>query len=207
MAVGVVTDMATPALDKHGSDELRRNFLAPTIAGEMLPCLGVSETGAGSDVSQIRTTARRDGDDLVINGGKMWTTNGTQADWMCLLANTSDGPPHRNKSLICLPMDSPGITVARTLDKLGMRCSDTAEIHFDDVRCPASNIIGEEGMGFTYQMQQFQEERLFAAANTLQIMENVIESTMEYTSQRQIFGGAVLSNQAVQFRLAGFSQR
>src|SRR6478736_10152390 len=108
MAIGVQTDMATPALARFGSDELRKEFLAPAIAGDMVACIGVSEPGAGSDVASIKTTARKDGGDYVINGGKMWTTNGTQADWMCLLANTSDGPVHKNKSLICLPMKTKG---------------------------------------------------------------------------------------------------
>ena len=100
MAIGVQTDMATPALARFGSDEVRREFLAPAIPGAAVACVGVSEPGAGSDVASIKTNARSDGDDYVINGGKMWITNGTQADWICLLANTSDGPKHRNKSLI-----------------------------------------------------------------------------------------------------------
>ena len=147
MAIGVQTDMATPALARFGSDEVKREFLAPSIAGDMVACLGVSEVGAGSDVASIRTTARKDGGDYVIRGGKMWTTNGTQADWMCLLANTSEGAPHRNKTLICLPMDTPGIEIARKLTKAGMRASDTAQIFFDDVRVPQRYRIGEEGMG------------------------------------------------------------
>ena len=130
-----------------------------------MTCLGVSEVGSGSDVASIKTTARpsRDGSDLIINGGKMWITNSAQADWMCLLANTSEGDVHRNKSLICLPMDAKGITVARTLRKLGMHSSDTAEIVFEDVRIPSKYVIGEEGKGFIYQMQQFQRERLWGA--------------------------------------------
>ena len=97
MAIGVQTDMATPALARFGSDEVRREFLAPAIAGDAVACIGVSEPGAGSDVASIKTHARSDGDDYVINGGKMWITNGVQADWICLLANTGDGPKHRNK--------------------------------------------------------------------------------------------------------------
>ncbi|KAG7281337.1 hypothetical protein CRUP_023488 [Coryphaenoides rupestris] len=146
-------------------NELKKEFLLPSILGDKVACLGVSEVGAGSDVSSIMTKAVRKGEEFVVNGGKMWTTNGTQADWMCLLANTSDGPPHRNKSLICLPMNLPGIHIARQIDKMGMRSSDTAEVFFDDVRVPCSNVIGQEGMGFTYQMLQFQEERLWAVAN------------------------------------------
>ena len=120
MAIGVQTDMATPALAVYGSDELKAEFLAPSIAGEKVACIGVSEPGAGSDVAGIRTEARADGDDYVINGDKLWITNGVQADWICLLANTGEGEVHKNKSLICVPMDSPGVTVARKINKIGM---------------------------------------------------------------------------------------
>ena len=202
MAIGVQTDMATPALARFGSDELRREFLAPSIAGEFVACLGVSETEAGSDVASIRTTARPDGGDYVIDGGKMWTTNGTQADWMCLLANTGDGPAHRNKSLICVPMNTPGVSVARKIRKIGMMASDTAQVHFDGVRVPQRFRIGEEGQGFTYQMLQFQEERLWAAATLLQSLQGCIDETIAYTRERRLFGSTVLSQQWVHFRLA-----
>ncbi|HMN64343.1 MAG: acyl-CoA dehydrogenase family protein [Burkholderiaceae bacterium] len=201
MAIGVQTDMATPALARFGSDEVKREFLAPSIAGDMVACLGVSEVGAGSDVASIRTTARKDGGDYVIRGGKMWTTNGTQADWMCLLANTSEGAPHRNKTLICLPMDTPGIEIARKLTKAGMRASDTAQIFFDDVRVPQRYRIGEEGMGFAYQMMQFQEERLWAAASSMAASE-VLTETIAYLREREAFGQPLLANQFIYFKLA-----
>ena len=143
-------------------------FIYPfVLQGDVVTCLGVSEVGSGSDVASIKTTARpsRDGSDLIINGGKMWTTSGAQADWMCLLANTSEGHVHHNKSLICLPMDTKGVTVARKLKKLGMASSDTAQIFFEDVRIPRKYVIGEEGKGFAYQMQQFQRERLWGACS------------------------------------------
>jgi citronellyl-CoA dehydrogenase len=202
MAIGVQTDMATPALAKFGSDAVRREFLAPAIAGDMVACIGVSEPGAGSDVASIKTNARSDGDDYVINGGKLWITNGTQADWICLLANTSEGAVHRNKSLICVPMKSKGVNVARKLDKMGMRSSDTAQIFFEDVRVPKRNRIGEEGKGFTYQMIQFQEERLWGAAAGLKRHEVIINETIEYTRNRKAFGQSILDNQVVHFRLA-----
>ncbi|MCO5129996.1 MAG: acyl-CoA dehydrogenase family protein [Xanthobacteraceae bacterium] len=202
MAIGVQTDMATPALAKFGSDAVRREFLAPAIAGDMVACIGVSEPGAGSDVASIKTNARSDGDDYVINGGKLWITNGTQADWICLLANTSDGAAHRNKSLICVPMKAKGVNVARKLDKMGMRSSDTAQIFFEDVRVPKRNRIGEEGKGFTYQMIQFQEERLWGAAAGLKRHEATIADTIEYTRNRMAFGQSILDNQVVHFRLA-----
>src|SRR6201986_4991188 len=179
MAIGGQTDRATPALARFGSDEVRKKFLAPAIAGDYVACIGVSEPGAGSDVASIKTAARSDGADYGINGGKMWITNGVQADFICLLANTSDGPVHRNKSLICVPMKSKGVQVARKLDKMGMRSSDTAQIFFDNVRVPHRNRIGEEGLGFTYQMVQFQEERLWGAAACLKAHETIIAGTLE----------------------------
>ncbi len=204
MAIGVQTDMATPALARHGSDELRTQYLAPAIAGDMVACLGVSEVGSGSDVASIRTTAVKDGDDYVINGGKMWTTSGTQADFCCLLANTSDDPAHKNKSLIVLPMDAKGVSVARKLRKLGMHSSDTAQLYFDNVRIPRRNLIGQEGMGFTYQMQQFQCERLWGAFSTIGSLQRAIDSTIAYTRDRKAFGKSILDNQWVQFKLAEY---
>ena len=202
MAIGVQTDMATPALARFGSDELRREFLAPAVAGDMVACIGVSEPTAGSDVAAIRTTARKDGGDYVINGGKLWITNGTQADWMCCLASTSEGNPHRNKSLIIVPMKTKGVKVERKLRKIGMNSSDTAQIFFDDVRVPQRHLVGQEGQGFTYQMLQFQEERLWGAANSIQGLDNAIRNTIEYTRERRVFGRPVLDNQVVHFTLA-----
>lgn len=201
MAVGVQTDMCTPALSRFGSAELKREFLAPSIAGDYVGCIGVSEPGAGSDVASIKTTARKDGDDYIINGGKMWITNGIQADWMCCLANTGDGPAHSNKSLIVVPMKTKGVERARKLEKLGMLSSDTAEIFFDNVRVPQRYRIGNEGAGFMYQMLQFQEERLWAAANMAPFLESAVRETIEYTRNRKIFGGSVLDQQVVHFRL------
>jgi citronellyl-CoA dehydrogenase len=202
MAIGVQTDMATPALARFGSDSLRREFLAPAIMGDMVACIGVSEPGAGSDVAAVKTTARKDGDDYIINGSKMWITNSLQADWMCVLANTSDGAPHRNKTLIIVPMNTPGISVGKKIRKIGMNSSDTGLIHFDEVRVPQRFHIGEEGQGFTYQMLQFQEERLFASATNLRSLSKCIEQTVEYTRERKMFGGSVLDNQWVHFTLA-----
>src|SRR5512147_520 len=202
MAIGVQTDMATPALARFGSDELRKEFLAPAIAGEYVTCIGVSEPGAGSDVASIKTTARKDGGDYVINGAKMWITNSLQADWMCLLANTSEGAAHKNKTLICLPMATKGVVKAKKIRKIGMMSSDTGLIHFDDVRVPQRYRIGQEGLGFTYQMMQFQEERLWAAASTVQGLSRNIQETIEYTRERIIFGQPVLDFQYVYYRIA-----
>ena len=209
MAIGVQTDMCTPALARFGSDALREQFLAPAIAGDMVGCIGVSEPGAGSDVSGIKSHARKDGDDYVISGQKMWITNSIQADWMCMLVNTGDGPVHKNKSLIMVLLrDGPrgkltkGVEVAQKLRKIGMNSSDTGLLFFDEVRVPQRYLVGQEGQGFIYQMQQFQEERLWASASGLLAMEDCIQQTIEWAQQRQMFGSTLIDQQWVQFKLA-----
>jgi citronellyl-CoA dehydrogenase len=202
MGIGVQTDMATPALANYGSHELKEKYLTKAISGEAVFSIAVSEPHAGSDVAAIKTTARKDGSDYVINGTKMWITNATQADYLCLLANTSEGAIHQNKSLIIVPTNTPGVSFSEKLDKLGMRSSDTAQVFLDDVRVPQSNLIGEEGQGFVYQMQQFQEERLHAAAVILKGLERCINDTIDYTRERKAFGQSLLDNQVIHYRLA-----
>jgi len=201
MAIGVHTDMCTPALARFGTDELKREFLTPSITGDYVGCIGVSEPGGGSDVAAVKTTARKEGSDYVINGTKMWITNGMQADWCCLLANTSDGPVHKNKSLIIVPLDAVGVS-RQAIHKIGMHSSDTAQLFFDNVRVPQRNLIGQEGMGFMFQMLQFQEERLWGAASSLKNLDRLIDLTIDYTRERKTFGRPILDNQVVHFRLA-----
>ena len=207
MAIGVQTDMCTPALARFGSEELQHEFLAPAIAGDMVGCIGVSEPGAGSDVAGVKSVARKDGDDYLISGQKMWITNSLQADWMCMLVNTSEGAAHKNKSLVMVPLREngklrPGIEVAKKIRKIGMNASDTGLLYFDEVRVPQRNRIGAEGHGFIYQMQQFQEERLWAAASCLQSLSNCIGWTMEWAQERKLFGATLADQQWVQFKLA-----
>jgi citronellyl-CoA dehydrogenase len=202
LSIGVQTDMATPAIEKFGSTELKEQFLAPSISGEFVAAIAVSETGAGSDVAGLKTTAKKDGDDYIINGSKMWITNATQADYFCVLANTSDDKPHKNKSLIIVPANTPGVSVGTKIDKIGMRSSDTAPVYFDDVRVPQRYRIGAEGTGFMLQMLQFQEERLWGAASGLITLDRCVQQTIEYTRERKTFGQPVINNQAVHFRLA-----
>ena len=209
MAIGVQTDMSTPALARFGSEEICNEFLKPSITADLVSCLGVSEPSAGSDVAAIKTHAVKDGDDYVINGSKMWITNGTQADWMCMLANTEtdNKNKHLNKSLICVPLKedgkrAKGVTINRKLKKMGMHSSDTAEIFFDDVRVPQKNLVGEEGKGFIYQMMQFQEERLYAAIAGYTGCELAINETINYTRQRKTFGKPILDNQIVHYKLS-----
>ena len=202
MALGVQTDMATPALARWGSDALRKEFLAPAIAGEVVASIAVSEASGGSDVAAIKTTARKDGDDYIINGSKMWITNAAQADWLCLLVNTSEGAPHRNKTLVIVPTKLPGVQIGAKIDKLGMRASDTCPIFFEDVRVPQRHRIGDEGMGFMMQMIQFQEERLCGAIGSVRGMDRLIDATIAYTKERQTFGQPLIDNQVVHFRFA-----
>lgn len=201
LGIDVQTSMATPALARFGSDALREEFLRPAIMGDTVCSIAVSEVSGGSDVAAIKTNARRDGDDYVINGGKMWITNATQADWVCLLANTSDDSVHSNKSLIIVPTNLPGFSVGKKLDKLGVRSSDTAPVFLDDVRVPVRNRIGEEGKGFSYQMQQFQEERL-SCISSVRPLEIAVQRTIDYCRERKVFGKPVLDNQVVHYRLA-----
>ena len=202
MAVTVQTDMATPSLHRFGSEELKQRYLAPAIGGAMVASIAVTEPDAGSDVAAIRTRAERDGDEWVINGTKLYITNGTQADWLCLLVRTSEEGGFRGMSQIVFPTDTPGFSVSRKLDKLGNRSSDTAELSFVDCRVPVANTIGEVGRGFQQQMAQFQNERMIATYTAVGAMEVALQRTAAYAQERKVFGSALLDNQYVQFRLA-----
>jgi citronellyl-CoA dehydrogenase len=202
MAITVQTDMATPSLHRHGSHELKQRYLAPALRGEMVAAIAVTEADAGSDVAGIRTRAVRDGDEWVINGSKLYITNGTQADWLCLLARTSGAGGYRGMSQIIFPTDTHGFSVSRKLSKLGNGCSDTAELSFTDARVPVANTIGQIGRGFQQQMGQFQNERMIAAYTAVGAMDAALGRTAGYLRERQVFGGPLLSRQYVQFRLA-----
>ena len=202
LGIAVQTDMATPALAENGSEALKQQYLVPAIAGDLVAAIAVSEAGAGSDVAAIKTWARRSGDDYLINGSKMWITNGAQADFLCLLARTSDAKGFRGLSLFVVPTEIPGFSVSKKLDKLGHRSSDTAILAFDDVRVPAANRIGPEGMGFILQMRQFQRERLAGSLMALGGMEKVVRKTIDYCRERETFGQPLIDNQYIHFRIS-----
>jgi citronellyl-CoA dehydrogenase len=202
MAISVQTNMATPSLHRFGTDELKRRYLAPAISGEMVTSIAVTEADAGSDVAALRTRAERDGDEWVINGTKLYITNGAQADWLCLLARTSGDGGYHGMSQIVVPTDLAGFTVSRKLEKLGNWSSDTAELSFENVRVPVANTIGEIGQGFQQQMAQFQNERMIAAYQAIGGAERALERTGEYLRHRVVFGRPLLANQHVQFTLA-----
>ncbi|HAA59268.1 MAG TPA: acyl-CoA dehydrogenase, partial [Myxococcales bacterium] len=176
--------------------------LAPAVRGDMVAAIGVTEPNAGSDVASIGTKAEVDGDEYVINGSKLYITNGCQADWVCLLARTTPGKSFKGMSLIIVPTDTPGFEVSRKLDKMGNLSSDTAELSFENVRVPISNRIGEEGMGFILQMQQFQKERLIGSVLSLGGMQKIVKMTIDYCRERKTFGQPLIDNQWIHFKIS-----
>ena len=201
-AILVQTHMATPVIADYGSETLKETYLKAAIEGNMVSAIAVTEPGAGSDVAALQTTAKKDGDSYIINGSKIYITNGTQADFLTLLARTSDDPGYQSFSLFVVPTHLPGFQVSRKLDKLGVRCSDTAELFFDNLRIPAENLIGQEGQGFIYQMQQFQHERFAALPGSYIASMDMINMTVEHLKNRIVFGKPLITKQVLRHRLA-----
>ncbi|MBI5551504.1 MAG: acyl-CoA dehydrogenase family protein [Desulfobacterales bacterium] len=201
MAIAVQTNMATPAIAEFGSEYLKDKYLRGAIRGEMVGAIAVTEPDAGSDVAALRTFARKEGDVYVLNGSKTYITNGTQADFLTLLARTSEAPGYHSFSLFVVPTALPGFKISKKLDKLGMRSSDTAELYFDDLRIPAENLIGQEGEGFIYQMQQFQHERFSALPVCYIGAEEMIRETVAYIKKRIVFGKPLIKKQVLRHRL------
>lgn len=201
-AITVQTNMATPAIDEFGSEYLKETYLKSAIAGEMVAAIAITEPGAGSDVSAIRTSAVRDGDFYILNGSKTFITNGSQADFLTLLARTSDKDGYHSFGLFIVPTNLSGFSVGRKLDKMGVRSSDCAELFFDDVKVPAENLIGDEGEGFIHQMRQFQHER-FSILPIMHVMaKDIIDMTVDYIKQRIVFGKPLITKQVLRHRLA-----
>ncbi len=187
MALLVQSQMATPIINEIGTDEQKREFLAPALAGEKIAAQGVSEPGAGSDVAGIKTTAKRVGDDYVINGSKMWITNGTRADFITLAVRTG-GDGFGGISLLTFPTDVKGYSVSKKLDKVGNLSSDTAILFFEDCKVPARYVLGKENEGFYHVMTNFQGERLVAALLATGCMELMIQDSLQYGQEREAFG-------------------
>ncbi len=202
MAITVQTNMATPAIDEFGSEYLKETYLKPAIAGEMVGAIAVTEPGAGSDVAALASTAKREGDHYILNGSKTFITNGTQADFLTLLARTSDEPGYHAFSLFVVPTNLPGFVVSKKLDKLGMRSSDTAELFFDNMKIPVENLIGKEGEGFIQQMKQFQHERFAVLPMAYVSAKNIITRTAEYLKGRVVFGKPLIAKQVLRHRMA-----
>ncbi len=202
MAVEVHTDMATPPIERFGTREQKEEYLAPAIRGEKISCLGITEPGAGSDVQRISTFARRDGSDWVITGRKIFITNGVRADFCTLLARTEQG-----FNVFLVDKGLPGFTVARKLEKVGMRASDTAELVLDEVRVPASKVLGEEGKGFYHIMWELQGERLVGSAGMVAGAQILLDRTVAYARERKAFGVPLIRHQALAHRLADLAIR
>ncbi|MBK7858472.1 MAG: acyl-CoA dehydrogenase family protein [Archangiaceae bacterium] len=194
MALLVQSQMATPIINEIGTDEQKREFLAPALAGEKIAALGVSEPGAGSDVASIKTTARRVGDDYVINGSKMWITNGTRADFITLAVRTGEAG-YGGISLLTFPTDTKGFSVSKKLDKIGNLSSDTAILFFEDCKVPARYVLGEENEGFYHIMTNFQGERLTAAICSVAGMERMVADAVRYGHEREAFGKPLIKFQ------------
>lgn len=205
MAVNVQMHMATPSLAQFGSAELKEKYLRPALEGSHVAAIAVTEPGAGSDVATLSTSATREGDDWLISGSKVYITNGTQADWFCMLVRTSEEGGYRGMSQIIVPANTPGFDVARKLDKLGNRSSDTVELHLDDVRVPVANTIGEIGRGFQQQMRQFVMERLSVCFTAVGASEWALTKTKEYIETRDVFGAPLATRQYPVFRLTELS--
>jgi acyl-CoA dehydrogenase len=201
MAMLVQGEMAIPVIADLGTDEQKREFLAPAIRGDKVAALAISEPDAGSDVAALRTSARRDGDDLVVNGSKMWITNGTRADFLTLAVRTGE-PGYGGISLVTFPTDTRGFGVSRKLEKIGNHASDTAVLYFEDCRIPRRFLLGEENQGFGYVMMNFQGERLSAALMAVAGMQLMLEDAMRYGQERRAFGRPIASMQVWRHRLA-----
>jgi citronellyl-CoA dehydrogenase len=197
----VQSEMATGVIHAHASDELRAEWLVPAIKGERIAALGVSEPGGGSDVASLQTTAKVDGDDFIINGSKIFISNGARADFVTLAVRTG-GPGADGVSLVVCPTDAKGFRVGRRLEKVDLHSSDTAELFFDDVRIPRRNLIGEEGRGFRYIMGAFQGERLVLSVMMNALCDDVMGETLSYLGERKAFGQPIASMQVWRHRMA-----
>jgi len=201
MAVDVQAEMATPPVFKFGNEEQRRRWVVPAIQGDQIAALAITEPDAGSDVAGITTVARRDGDHYIVNGRKIFITNGARCDWALVVTKTDRERGHKGYNLLVIEKGTPGFTVTRTLEKLGMHSSDTAELLFEDCRVPAANLIGDEGEGFKNLMWELQGERMIAAAGAIAGAQRTFEYAMDYAQNRKAFGQPISQFQVIKHRL------
>src|SRR5438309_4951059 len=202
MGVAVQTDMAMPPILAFGTEEQKQQWVVPAIKGEAILCLGISEPDVGSDVKGIKTRAVRDGDEFVINGTKTFITNGHLAHAIVLVTKTDPDAGYDGFSLFLVPMDSPGVIREKRLQKLGMHSSDTALLAFQDVRVPASAVLGQVGKGFYHIMWELQGERLIGAAGAVAGAQHVFDRTLQYAKERTAFGRPIGRFQAIRHKFA-----
>jgi acyl-CoA dehydrogenase len=198
------SDICMPYLLHYGSEQQKQRFLAPAIRGECLLAIAMTEPAAGSDLAAIQTRAMRDGDDYVISGAKTFISNGQNCDLVIVVAKTDPAitPAHRGISLILVETDRPGFERGRKLEKLGLKGQDTSELFFNECRVPAENLLGVEGSGFKYLMNQLQQERLVIAVGSIASCRRSLDDTIEYVKQRHAFGQSIAAFQNTQFKLA-----
>jgi acyl-CoA dehydrogenase len=202
-AASLHSDIIVPYIHAFGNEEQKKKWLPLCASGEVVTALGMTEPGTGSDVAGIATTAKREGDEYVLNGSKMFISNGISCDLAIVAARTPNSDdPHRSVSLFLVEADRPGFIKSRKLEKMGMESQDTAELAFDDCRIPAENLLGQEGGGFMMLMQKLQQERLCVAIMSQANVEQVLEDAIEYTKERKAFGRSISKFQNTQFTLA-----
>lgn len=201
----VHSDMASPYITSYGSEEQKRQWMPQLASGRKIMAVAMSEPGGGSDLAAIRTRAERDGDSYVINGSKIFISNGWMADLVLVAAKTDPAAGSKGISLFLVESETPGFHRGKLLSKMGMKAQDTAELFFEDMRVPAETLVGEEGRGFAYMMTELAWERTQIAIQAMAVTERAIADTLEYTSDRKAFGRRVVDNQAVQFKLAEFA--
>ncbi|WP_127783200.1 acyl-CoA dehydrogenase family protein [Rhodococcus sp. X156] len=207
LAAGLFTHgIALPHIVAAGNPDLVDRFVRPTLAGEMIGALGITEPSGGSDVANLLTTAKRDGDDYIVNGAKTYITSGTRADFITTAVRTG-GKGAGGVSLLVIPTDTPGFTVTRRLEKMGWLCSDTGELSFDDVRVPAANLVGEENQGFLQIAMQFQHERISIAVQAYATAQRCLDLTLQWARDRETFGKPLIRRQVVQHKLVEMRSR
>ncbi len=207
MAVGVQTDMATPPILKFGTEEQKQNYLVPAIKGEKVACLGITEPNAGSDVQNVQTWAKPDGDDWIINGSKIFITNGIRADFITLVARTDRGRGFEGVTLFLVDCNTRGFIRSRKLEKVGMLASDTAELAFEDMRVPGNAVLGEVGQGFYNIMWELQGERMIGAAGAIAGAQLTFDATLEYAKQREAFGKPIGHQQVIKHMLVDMATK
>lgn len=199
---GLHSDIAVPYILNYGSEEQKQRYLPGCISGELVTAIAMTEPGTGSDLQGVKTTAVRDGDDWIINGSKTFITNGQHADLVIVVAKTDKSAGARGISLFLVEASRDGYSRGSNLEKVGMKAQDTSELFFEDVRVPAENLLGAEGQGFVYLMQELPQERLSVATNAISNTESILEQTVQYVSDRKAFGKPIAAFQNTQFKLA-----
>ena len=204
IGIGLHNDIVVPYIQEYGTEEQKKRWLAKCASGEMITAIAMTEPGAGSDLAAIRTSADREGDYYLVNGEKTFITNGIQADLIIVVCKTNKQAisPHKGISLLVIEKDTPGFTRGKKLNKVGLHSQDTAELIFEDAKVPAANLLGKEGEGFYYLMNQLQQERLIVGIGGIAACERMIELTVKYVKERKAFGRSIASFQNTQFTLA-----